>query len=181
MGFIGEMRLCTFLSVAKEKYQQNRHARKGPRSFPCGSYPLSGAAFLPFGKKALCAGTSRVAGCPQPRRSAELAGQTCSRGCARNFLFLLRVLGDFRADGAPPFVRGIGCPRPSAQSDSFAPRGRRGRAARVGFLREASMPPLSGALLVLFSRQGEKSTQIKLPHKLQRIMLSLPSAYTPPR
>ena len=28
----------------------------------------------------------------------------------------------------------------------------------VGFLREASMPPLSGALLVLFSRQGEKST-----------------------
>ena len=119
------------------------------------------------GKKALCAGTSRVAGSPQPRRSAELAGQTCSRGCARNFLFLLRVLGAIRADGAPPFVRGIGCPRPSAQSDSFAPRGRRGRAATVGFLREASMPPLSGALLVLFSRQGEKSTQIKFPDKLQ--------------
>ena len=72
------------------------------------------------GKKALCAMTSRVAGSPQPRRSAELAGQTCSRGCTRKFLFLLRVLGKFRADGAPPFVRGIGCPRPSAQSDSFA-------------------------------------------------------------
>ena len=114
------MGLCTFLSVAKEKYQKNRHVRKGPRSFPYGSYPLSGAAFLPFGKKALCAGTSRVAGSPQPRRSAELAGQTCSRGCARNFLFLLRVLGDFRADGAPPFVRGTWYPRPSAQSDSFA-------------------------------------------------------------
>ena len=117
---VGEMERRTFLSVAKEKYQKNRHVRKGPRSFPYGSYPLSGAAFLPESKKALCAGTSRVAGSPQPRRSAELAGQNCSRGCARNFLFLLRVLGDFRADGAPPFVRGIGCPRPSAQSDSFA-------------------------------------------------------------
>ena len=114
------MGLCTFLSVAKEKYQKNRHVRKGPRSFPYGSYPLSGAAFLPFGKKALCAMTSRVAGSPQPRRSAELAGQTCSRGCATSFLFLLRVLDNFRADGAPPFVRGIGCPRPSAQSDSIA-------------------------------------------------------------
>ena len=38
-------------------------------------------------------------------------------------------------------------------------RWRRGRAATVGFLREALRPPLSGALLVLFSRQGEKSTQ----------------------
>ena len=120
MQFIGERGLRTFLSVAKEKYQKNRHVRKGPRSFPYGSYPLSGAAFLPFGKKALCAMTSRIAGCPQPRRSAELAVQTCSRGCTRNLFFLPRVSGDFRADGAPPFVRGIGCPRPSAQSDSFA-------------------------------------------------------------
>jgi len=39
---------------------------------------------------------------------------------SRDFLFLLRVLGICRADGAPPFVRAIGCPRPSAQSDSFA-------------------------------------------------------------
>ena len=53
--FVGEKDLCTFLSVAKEKYQKNRHLRKVPRSFPYGSYPLSGAAFLPFGKKALCA------------------------------------------------------------------------------------------------------------------------------
>ena len=80
LGFIGEMRLCTFLSVAKEKYQKNRHVRKVPRYFPYGSYPLSRAAFLPFGKKALCAMTSRVAGSPQPRRSAELAGFPRSRG-----------------------------------------------------------------------------------------------------
>ena len=136
------MRLCTFLSVAKEQYQKNRHVRKGPRSFPYGSYPLSGAAFLPFGTKALCAGTSRVAGCPQPRRSAELAGQTCSRGCARNFLLLLRVLDNFRADGAPPFVRGIGCPRPSAQSDLFAPAWAKGARGDGGFLKggiEASL------------------------------------------
>ena len=52
LEFIGEKGLCTFLSVAKEKYQKNRHVRKGPRSFPYGSYPLSGAAFLPGGKKA---------------------------------------------------------------------------------------------------------------------------------
>ena len=51
LGFIGEMRLCTFLSVAKEKYQKNRHVRKVPRSFPYGSYPLSGAAFLPGAKR----------------------------------------------------------------------------------------------------------------------------------
>ena len=87
------------------------------------------------GKKALCAMTSRVAGSPQPRRSAELAGQTCSRGCTRNFLFLLRVSGDFRADGVPPFVRGIGYPRPSAQSDSFAPPWAKGSRGDGGFLK----------------------------------------------
>ena len=114
------MGLCTFLSVAKEKYQKNRHVRKGPRSFPYGSYPLSGAAFLPFGKKALCAMTSRIAGSPQPRRSAELAGLAYSRGCLMGCFFLLRVSGELSADGAPPFVRALCCPRPSAQSDSFA-------------------------------------------------------------
>ena len=31
-------------------------------------------ALLPGGKRALCAVTSQVDGCPQPRRSAELAG-----------------------------------------------------------------------------------------------------------
>ena len=51
LEFIEEIGLCTFLSVAKEKYQKNRHVRKVPRYFPYGSYPLSGAAFLPFGKK----------------------------------------------------------------------------------------------------------------------------------
>ena len=120
--------------MAKEKYQKNRHVRKGPRSFPYGSYPLSGAAFLPEGKKALCAGTSRVAGSPQPRRSAELAGQTCSRGCTRKFLFLLRVLGKFRADGAPPFVRVTWSLRPYAQSDSFA-LAKESRESGGGFLK----------------------------------------------
>ena len=37
-----------------------------------------------------------------------------------DFLFLLRVSGVFRADGAPPFVRALCCPRPSAHSDPFA-------------------------------------------------------------
>ena len=54
-------------------------------------------------------------------------------------------------------------------------RGRRGRAATEGCVREAT-PPLRGALLVLFSRQGEKSTQIKLPDKLQ---FTVPSRFLP--
>ena len=87
------------------------------------------------GKKALCAGNSRVADSPQPRRSAELAGQTCSRGCARNFLFLLRVSGEMSADGAPPFVRDTWYPRPSAQSDSFATPMAKGSRGDGGFLK----------------------------------------------
>ena len=83
------------------------------------------------------------------------------------FLFLLRVSGVFRADGAPPFVRALCCPRPSAQSDLFAPAWAKGsRTQVVGSVREAPWgPPLRGALLVLFSRQGEKSTHINLPDK----------------
>jgi len=124
-------------------------------------------ALLPGGKRALCAVTSQVDGCPQPRRSAELAGFPRSRGCASSFLFLLRVSGVFRADGAPPFVRALCCPRPSAHSDSFAPLWAKGsRTQVVGSVREAPWgPPLRGALLVLFSRQGEKSTHIILPDK----------------
>ena len=34
LEFIGEIDMCTFLSVAKEKYQKNRHLRKVPRYFP---------------------------------------------------------------------------------------------------------------------------------------------------
>jgi len=124
-------------------------------------------ALLPGGKRALCAVTSRVAGCPQPRRSAELAGFPRSRGCATSLLFLLRVSGEMSADGAPPFVRALCCPRPSAQSDPFAPtRAKGSRTQVVGSVREAPWgPPLRGALLVLFSRQGEKSTYINLPDK----------------
>ena len=126
-------------------------------------------ALLPGGKRALCAISSRIAGSPQPRRSAELAGLACSRGCEVGFLFLLRVSGEVSADGAPPFVRAIGYPRPSAQSDSFAtPMAKGSRAQVVGSVREAPWgPPLRGALLVLFSRQGEKSTYINLPDKSQ--------------
>ena len=51
LEFIGEMGLCTFLSVAKEKYQKNRHVRKVPGYFPYESYPLSCAAFLPGAKR----------------------------------------------------------------------------------------------------------------------------------
>ena len=84
-----------------------------------------------------------------------------------DFLFLLRVSGEMSADGAPPFVRALCCPRPSAHSDSFAPLWAKGsRTQVVGSVREAPWgPPLRGALLVLFSRQGEKSTHINLPNK----------------
>ena len=67
--------------------------------------------------------------------------------------------GEFRADGAPPFVRVIGSWRPCARSDSFA-FWRKSRADQVeGFSREAPwVTPLRGALSVPFSRHGEKET-----------------------
>ena len=43
-------------------------------------------------------------------------------------------------------------------------RGEGGGRPMVGCVREAA-PPLRGALLVLFSRQGEKSTHVNLPDK----------------
>ena len=92
-------------------------------------------AFLPGGKKALCAVTSQVDGGPQPRRSAELAGLAYSRECATSFLVLLRVSGEVSADGAPPFVRAIGFPRSSAHSDSFAPLWAKGSRGDGGFLK----------------------------------------------
>ena len=81
------------------------------------------------------------------------------------FLFLLRALGIFRADGAPPFVRGIGCPRTLRAFSLLRPIvGEGGGRSTEGCVREAA-PPVRGALLVLFSRQGEKSTHIHLPDK----------------
>ena len=145
-----------FSLPVERKVPKERHVRKGPRSFPYGSYPLSGAAFLPEGKKALCAVISRIASSPQPRRSAELAGQTWSRGCAKNFLFLLRILGDFRADGAPPFVRGIGCPRPSAQSDSFATPMAKGSRGDGGFLKGGLHASLKWRFFWYFSFATER-------------------------
>jgi len=101
-----------------------------------------------------------------------------SRGCKKGFPVPLRASGELSADGAPPFVRAIGYPRPSAHSDSFAPPWAKGsRAQVVGSVREAPWgPPLRGALLVLFSRQGEKSTHINLPDKLQFIFNTSSSA-----
>ena len=52
-------------------------------------------------------------------------------------------------------------------------RGEGGGRWTVGCVREA-VPPLRGALLVLFSRQGEKSTQINLPDKPKFIIYKNP-------
>jgi len=66
-----------------------------------------------------------------------------ARGDVREiFFFLLRVSGDSRADGAPPFVRGTWYPRPSAQSDSFATPMAKGSRGDGGLLKggiEASL------------------------------------------
>ena len=165
------MGLRTFLSVAKEKYQKNRHLRKVPRYFPYGSYPLSGAPFCRGAKgpyALLLHGSMEVrnlGGAPSSRFSPVRGDDSM------DFLFFLRVSGEMSADGAPPFVRAIWYPRPSAHSDSFAPLWAKGsRAQVVGSVREAPWgPPLRGALLVLFSQQGEKSTHIDLPDKPQFI------------
>ena len=124
-------------------------------------------ALLPGGKRALCAVTSRVDGGPQPRRSAELAGQTCSRGCARNFLFLLRVLSDFRADGAPPFVRGTWYPRPSAQSDSFATPMAKGSRGDGGFLKGGPHASLKWRSFGTFLSTGREQYTDQTPRHTQ--------------
>ena len=110
--------------------------------------------------------TSRVAGSPQPRRSAELAGQTCSRGCTRNLLFFLRVLGDFRADGAPPFVRGTWYPRPSAQSDSFAPPWAKGSRGDGG-LRKGGRASLTWRSFGTFLSTGREKYTDHTPRQTQ--------------
>ena len=47
-----------------------------------------------------------------------------------------RPSGEFRADGAPPFVRVLGSWRPYAQSDSFAPLwAKESRGSGGGFLK----------------------------------------------
>ena len=134
-------------------------------------------ALLPGGKRALCAVTSRVAGGPQPRRSAELAGLACSRGCEANFLFLLRVSGVFHTDGAPPFVRAIGHPRPSAHSDPFAPLWAKGsRAQVVGSVREAPWGLPCVALFWYFSFATERKVHVSIfpinPNLCDRALLA---------
>jgi len=93
----------------------------------------------------------------------------CSRGYKKGFPVPLRASGELSADGAPPFVRAIGYPRPSAHSDSFAtPMAKESRTQVVGSVREAPGGlPCVAFLLVLFFRHGKKSTQSHLPDKLQ--------------
>ena len=124
-------------------------------------------ALLPGGKRALCAVTSRVAGGPQPRRSAELAGLAYSRGCASSFLFLLRVSGEVSADGAPPFVRAIGYPRPSAQSDSFATPMAKGSRGDGGFLKGGLHASLKWRSFGTFLSTGREKYIIPSPRQTQ--------------
>ena len=152
--------------MAKEKYQKNRHVRKGPRSFPYGSYPLSCAAFLPGAKRLYARvlhgspAVRNLGGAPSPRDRPV-------RGDVRE---IFSFFSAFRARSARTALRcscGVsGVPDLPRNQTPSPLRWRRGRAATEGFLREAA-PPLSGALLVLFSRQGEKSTRIILSDKLQ--------------
>ena len=86
-----------------------------------------------------------------------------SRRCKISFLFLLRVLGVFRADGAPPFVRGVWCPRPSARSDSFAtPMAKGSRVQVVGSVREAPGGLPCVALFWYFSLDRERKVHISI-------------------
>ena len=75
--------------------------------------------------------------------------------------------GEFRADGAPPFVRVNGSLRPHAQSDSFALRKSRANQV-VGFLREAPwVTPLSGDSFGTFLSTRREKYKEKLTAKLK--------------
>ena len=79
------------------------------------------------------------------------------------FLFLLRVSGEMSADGAPPFVRGVWCPRPSARSDSFAtPMAKGSRVQVVGSVREAPGGLPCVALFWYFSLDRERKVRISI-------------------
>ena len=79
------------------------------------------------------------------------------------FLFLLRVSGEMSADGAPPFVRAIWYPRPSARSDSFAtPMAKGSRVQVVGSVREAPGGLPCVALFWYFSLDKERKVHIPI-------------------
>ena len=167
---VGEMERRTFLSVAKEKYQKNRHVRKGPRSFPYGSYPLSGAALFALRQKGFtrCHFTDRRTSATSAERRAR--GTDLFAGMCGKFSLSSPRFRRFPRGRRSAVRAGYRVSPTFARNQTPSPlRWRRGRAATEGFLREASKPPLSGALLVLFSRQGEKSTHINLPDKPKSI------------
>ena len=166
LELIGKMRLCAFLSVAKEKYQKNRHVRKGPRSFPYGSYPLSGAPFCRGAKGPyalllhMLTDVRNLGGAPSSRDRPV-------RGDVRkisSFFSAFQAISARTALRRSCGVSGV-LDLPRCQPPSPI-GGEGGGRSTEGFVREA-VPPLRGALLVLFSRQGEKSTRIKLPDKPQ--------------
>ena len=104
------------------------------------------------------------------RRKSATSAERRARGFSpfagtirRNSLFLLRVSGIIRADGAPPFVRAIWYPRSSAQSDSFAPLWAKGsRAQVVGSVREAPGGLPCVALFWYFSLDRERKVHISI-------------------
>jgi len=84
----------------------------------------------------------------------------CSRGYKKGFPVPLRASGELSADGAPPSVRAIGCPRSSARSDSFAtPMAKGSRTQVVGSVREAPGGLPCVALFWYFSLATERKVR----------------------
>ena len=117
-GFVGELGLCTFLSLSKEKYQKNATQGRHPRYLPWESIPLISAPFR-FCEMALRAIRSQFAIEPNCRRSAD---NSVGRPFGNNprVSVIRQKTSDLGLQQSGESVRGFGSCRPFAQSDSFA-------------------------------------------------------------
>ena len=165
---LSERLICVlFFPWRKKSTKRIATQGKDPGPFLTDPIPLSCAAFLPGAKRP----NARVIhGSPTVR---NLGGAPSSRdrpvrGDVREiFFFLLRVSGDFRADGAPPFVRALCCPRPSAQSDSFATPMAKGSRGDGGFLKGGNEASLTWRSFGTFLSTGREKYTYQSPRQVQ--------------
>ena len=176
-GFIGEMDICTFLSLSREKYQKSATQGRPPKVPPLRNPPPLCATPSPSEwRRSLIA--RKVGDTRYPARTAERrpCGNRPKRGEERENFSLIP------ANRSVPRARRSAevadCRRPVnyPRIRPFCPPAKRQRRTGDRILKESTwVLSLSGALLVLFSRQGEKSTHIHLPDKPQFTVPTLPS------
>ena len=159
--------LCTFLSSSREKYQKRRRVRKKPTVSSLRiHHPTARTTF------AMAKAVDRAQGRQDPNTRTD-GGAPSARNSP--LYFRPRSLLDLsdngkpwvvakravnRIVGAPPAIRLHGKLRLNSALASFAIKRKRRADKGKGSLRKVPwVLSLSGVLLVLFFRQGKKSTQ----------------------